>query len=150
MEERTADIRRELDTALRQVEELRSARERQATTVENIIQQQDMYKSLATAETSPGKTTSTPAPPDGSQGSQQTPGRREKETEKVAELEKQLVEVKKEFWEYKVEKNENDRMANESLERTRQEGRPGCGGRGRQLQTAGRAAGRATAGGARL
>ena len=44
LEEKTAEVRQELDTAFRQVEELRTTRERQQLMVENIIQQKEMYR----------------------------------------------------------------------------------------------------------
>ena len=44
LEEKTAEVRQELDTAFWQVEELRTARERQQLMVENIIQQKEMYR----------------------------------------------------------------------------------------------------------
>ena len=49
IEEKTAEVKQELDTALRQIEELRAARERQQLMVENLIQQKEMYKSMANA-----------------------------------------------------------------------------------------------------
>ena len=44
IEEKTAEVKQELDTAIRQIEELRSARERQQLMVENLIQQKEMYR----------------------------------------------------------------------------------------------------------
>ena len=44
IEEKTAKVKQELDTAIRQIEELRSARERQQLMVENLIQQKEMYR----------------------------------------------------------------------------------------------------------
>ena len=47
MEEKTSELRRELETAMQQVEELRAARQRQEVMVESIIVERDMYKSIA-------------------------------------------------------------------------------------------------------
>ena len=47
VEEKTSELRRELETAMQQVEELRAARQRQEVMVESIIVERDMYKSIA-------------------------------------------------------------------------------------------------------
>lgn len=47
VEEKTAELRKELENAMRQLEELRSARQRQETMVESIIIERDTYKTLA-------------------------------------------------------------------------------------------------------
>ena len=49
VEERTADLKKELDDAKEQLEDLTEARRRQEVLVENIILQRDMYKSMAEA-----------------------------------------------------------------------------------------------------
>jgi len=101
LEEKTAEVRQELDTALRQVEELRTARERQQLMVENIIQQKEMYKSMVSGQTSV------------------TPSR-------VGEgnnlkMQKELEEVKKDFAEYKEEKAVNDKMVGETVDKLRED-----------------------------
>jgi nucleoprotein TPR len=96
VQEKTAEVRCELESALRQVDELKSARERQQLMVENIIQQRDLYKSMCGAE----KESSARKPETVSEGPNQ----------KTVLLEKQLEEVRKDFKEYKEEKIENYKM----------------------------------------
>ena len=64
VEEKTADLKRELESVTSNVEELREARRRQETLMDNLVVQRDMYKSMAESNaeqlrTSP-KATSTP------------------------------------------------------------------------------------------
>ena len=68
---------------------MRAARARQEVMVENIIQQRDMYKSMASG---PGAITTSPALA------------KTGDAAKEARLTKELDEVKKDFAEYKVEK----------------------------------------------
>ena len=65
VQEKTAEVRQELDTALRQAEELRSARERQQLMVENIIQQRDLYKSMCANKETPLVSTQQPETTEG-------------------------------------------------------------------------------------
>merc|ERR1712240_743093 len=105
LEEKTAELRQELDTALRQVEELRAARERQQLMVENIIQQRDMYKSMTSG---------------GGQAAVTSPATlKTSDAVKEARLVKELEEIKKDFAEYKVEKATNFKMLNDQLEKMR-------------------------------
>jgi len=106
VEEKTAELRQELDTAMRQVEELRAARARQEVMVENIIQQRDMYKSMASG---PGAITTSPA------------HAKAGDAAKEARLTKELEEVKKDFAEYKVEKATNYKMLNDQVDKMREE-----------------------------
>jgi len=101
LEEKTAEVRQELDTALRQVEELRAARERQQLMVENIIQQKEMYKSMVS-----GQSSSTPT--------------KASEVDKI-KLQKELEEIKKDFTEYKEEKGVNDKMVSETVDKLRED-----------------------------
>ncbi len=48
VEEKTAEMRKELEAAVTQLEELRSGRQRQEAMVESIIIERDMYKNIAT------------------------------------------------------------------------------------------------------
>lgn len=50
VEERTADLKRELDSVKYQLEDLSEARKRQEALVENIVVQRDMYKSMAESQ----------------------------------------------------------------------------------------------------
>ena len=101
LEEKTAEVRQELDTAFRQVEELRTARERQQLMVENIIQQKEMYKSMVS-----GQATVTPT----------KLGEEDKQ-----KLKQELEEVKKDFAEYKEEKGVNIRMVTETGDKLRED-----------------------------
>ena len=110
VEEKTAEVRQELDTALRQVEELRSARERQKLMVENIIQQRDLYKSMCGAGKEAAHTL----------GSKKVETVVNEDSDKrVKEVESQLGEVKKDFAEYKKEKAENYNMLEQDCRKLR-------------------------------
>ena len=64
VEERTADLKKELDTVTEKLEDLTEARRRQEALVENIVMQRDMYKTMAESakeKDSPMMVTSTPA-----------------------------------------------------------------------------------------
>ena len=104
IEEKTAEVKQELDTALRQIEELRTARERQQLMVENLIQQKEMYKSMASAsgQSGPGA------------GSKMVEGDKTK-------LMQELDKVKKDYAEYKEGKAENDKISNELNEKLKED-----------------------------
>ena len=74
--------------------------------MENIIQQRDMYKSMASG---PGAITTSPALA------------KTGDAAKEARLMKELEEVKKDFAEYKVEKATNYKMLNNQVEKMREE-----------------------------
>jgi len=101
----------------RQVEELRSARQRQQLMVENIIQQRDLYKSICASaqKESPGGAAAILV-------AKKTP---EKSSEgkdlRAHELEKKLQELREEFADYKKEKSENCNMLDKELTRMRDE-----------------------------
>ena len=86
---------------------MRAARARQEVMVENIIQQRDMYKSMASG---PGAITTSPAAL-----------AKTGDAAKEARLTKELDEVKKDFAEYKVEKATNYKMLNDQVEKMRDE-----------------------------
>ena len=44
MQEKTSELKQELETAMQQVEELRAARQRQEVMVDSIVVERDMYK----------------------------------------------------------------------------------------------------------
>jgi len=102
IEEKTAEVKQELDTALRQIEELRTARERQQLMVENLIQQKEMYKSMVNTN--------------GSSGSQGKMVEGEKN-----KLLQELERVKKDFAEYKEGKQENDKISSSITEKLRED-----------------------------
>ena len=74
--------------------------------MENIIQQRDMYKSMASG---PGAITTSPAHVKAGDAA------------KEARLTKELEEVKKDFAEYKVEKATNYKMLNDQVDKMREE-----------------------------
>ena len=104
IEEKTAEVKQELDTALRQIEELRAARERQQLMVENLIQQKEMYKSIASASGQPGS----------GAVSKMVEGDKNK-------LLQELEKVKKDYAEYKEGKAENDKISNELNEKLKED-----------------------------
>ena len=106
VEEKTAEVRCELESALRQVDELKSSRERQQLMVENVIQQRDLYKSMCRAEKNIARKPETvPAEP----------------TPKTILLEKQLEELRKDFAEYKQEKIENYNILDKEFKKTKED-----------------------------
>ena len=109
VEEKTAEVRQELDIALRQVEELRAARERQQLTVENIIQQRDLYMSMCAGREQ------LPAAPDKKVESAVGSTDREKA------LKTSLDELKKEFAEYKEEKSANYALLDADYKKVRED-----------------------------
>jgi len=104
IQEKTAEVRQELDTALRQTEELRAARERQQLMVENIIKQRDLYKSMYDSGSSNVGATSDMPQQEAVNKSQPDTANY---TEKISSLEKELADVKNEFSEYKQDKRDN-------------------------------------------
>ena len=50
VEERTADLKKELDSVREQLEQLAEARRRQEALVENIVVQRDMYKTMVESQ----------------------------------------------------------------------------------------------------
>ena len=112
IEEKTAEVRQELDTALRQAEELRAARERQNNMVDNIIKQRDLYKSMAVGKKEPSAVSLT-----ASSGSQQIIS--EEAAMKIEKLTEELEEAKKDLAEYKKEKGENYKMLEKDCSKLR-------------------------------
>ena len=100
----------------RQVEELRSARQRQQLMVENIIQQRDLYKSMCAAGQKEPAASAAAA-----LSAKKTPEKSEDKDQRVQELEKQLQEVREEFADYKKEKSENYNMLDRDLHKMRDE-----------------------------
>lgn len=133
VEEKTAELKRELEMASAQVEELRAARQRQEVMVESIINERDMYKSIATGggtEPMPSApmATSTPgAPLKSGDATISSPSPAKTKTpyheleKKAISAEASLAEVKKEFDLYREEKCENLRMIEDELKKTREE-----------------------------
>ena len=127
VEERTADLKKELDDAKEQLEDLTEARRRQEVLVENIILQRDMYKSMAEAGPKEPSTStlntplasSTPAL-GASKKHVSSPGSTQAEV-RAAKAEAALEEIKKDFDVYREEKCNHEKMLDEALETARTE-----------------------------
>ena len=126
VEERTADLKKELDDAKEQLEDLTEGRRRQEVLVENIILQRDMYKSMAEAGPKDQPSTlntplasSTPTL-GASNKSMSSPGSTQAEV-RAAKTEAALEEIKKDFDVYREEKCNHEKMLDEALESARAE-----------------------------
>ena len=101
VEERTADLKKELDDVKEQLEDLSDARRRQEILVENIVVQRDMFKAMAESrDSNTSMVTSTPAPNAG--GNQhktptKSPGLQSQAEVRAARAEAALDEIKKDF-----------------------------------------------------
>ena len=102
IEEKTAEVKHELELVLGQIEELKTARERQQLMFDNLIQQKEMYKTMAQSGGQAGAGASV----------QMVEGDKSK-------LMQELEKVKKDYAEYKEGKAENDKIANEITEKLR-------------------------------
>ena len=138
VEEKTADLKKELDNVTSRVEELREARRRQETLMDNLVVQRDMYKSMAESNAeqlraSP-KMTSTPSvnstamrSSKDQQQEQSTPTRGQDKNAyrdlevRASKAEAALSEVKKDFDIYREEKCEHEKMITEMLDKTRED-----------------------------
>ena len=136
VEQKTADLKRELENVTSRVEELREARRRQETLMDNLVVQRDMYKSMAEsnaeqlraspkATSTPGISTMRSTKEQNLDLSTPTKGQdknvyREMEVRAV-KAEAALTEVKKDFDVYREEKCENEKMITEMLDKTREE-----------------------------
>ncbi len=133
LDEKTEELRKELERAAKQVEELRGARQRQEVIVESIIMERDMYKSMVSTGHQQSqqpqdvsmipKATSTPAT---GLATQQTPSPKSRTTtyqdleKRAIAAEAKLEELTKDFDEYRIEKKGNDELLNKELKETRE------------------------------
>ena len=136
VEEKTSQLKHELEAVRGEVEELREARRRQEVLADNLIVQRDMYKTLVeTKEPAAAAAAAAPHPPvvatPGQPAATSTPGTagspaksmnayREMEV-RSAKAESALAAIQKEFGIYREEKCENERIISEQLEETRKE-----------------------------
>ena len=132
VEEKTADLKHELDNVVSRVEELREARRRQETLMDNLVVQRDMYKSMAESNAeqlraSP-KATSTPGMAAAKSANEQTTPTKGIDKNAFRDLEVRaskaetaLAEIRKDFDVYREEKCENEKMITEMLDKTREE-----------------------------
>lgn len=120
------ELRDELESAQREVENLKESRERQREMVQAIVNQRDMYRTLlAQATPLPGDSSFSPT----RSGRRDTRGEGEDMTDspggaggvEMAEVKKELEDVKEQFAAYKKEKSTNDSMLQQQLEKLREE-----------------------------
>jgi nucleoprotein TPR len=116
-----------LESAQREVENLKESRERQREMVQAIVNQRDMYRTLlAQATPLPGDTSLSPVRSGrrgaGGEGKDisYSPGCAEK-AEELVEVKKELEESQEQFAAYKKEKMTNDSMLQEQLDKLREE-----------------------------
>ena len=120
------ELRDELESAQQEVENLKESRERQREMVQAIVNQRDMYRTLlAQATPLPGDSSFSPV----RSGRRGTGGEGEDMTDspggvggaEMAEVKKELEDVKEQFAAYKKEKSTNDSMLQEQLDKLREE-----------------------------
>lgn len=115
-----------MESAQKEVENLKESRERQREMVQAIVNQRDMYRTLlAQATPLPGDTSLSPS------RSRRGAGGEVKDVTnspggdwggEAAEYKKELEEVKEQFAAYKKEKSTNDSMLQQQLDKIREEG----------------------------
>lgn len=118
VDEKTKELKDELDAVKSQLTELTTARERQEALMTNLVHQRDMYRTLLTqqspkAESKPDRRSQTPQPSDGSN---------EKLNKLQQELEqsrKEVMTLKKEHEEYRLEKAKNDKLIKDDYDNLR-------------------------------
>ncbi|XP_041484562.1 nucleoprotein TPR-like isoform X2 [Lytechinus variegatus] len=130
LQSKTADLKKQLDEAIEELDDMRSARSRQTEMVESIVRQRDMYRVLLAQTgasppplpTSPFTTPNQKSPhkksPLVTTASQKSPGLllpSDQETKKAFDT------LQTEFDTYRREKGENERMLNDQLETLRKE-----------------------------
>nr|XP_045610228.1 nucleoprotein TPR-like [Procambarus clarkii] len=116
VDEKTKELKEELDAAKSQLKELSAARERQETMMENLVHQRDMYRTLLTQQTpkAGGKPTSpTPEPSGISQDEVK------KLHESLEKSKKEVNTLKREHEDYRAEKSKNDKMMQDEYENLR-------------------------------
>ncbi|XP_077991395.1 nucleoprotein TPR-like [Glandiceps talaboti] len=125
-----AELNDRLGKALEEIDELRTARNRQAEMVEGIVRQRDMYRVLLAQK---GDTPITPMPllVSGSpsplamstpaQASQISPASMATDSTAAIEAKAALGQLQAEFENYKKEKGESEKMLNEQLDKMREE-----------------------------
>ncbi|XP_075689568.1 nucleoprotein TPR isoform X2 [Rhinoderma darwinii] len=125
-----SDLRRELDMALLELEQLRENRQHQMHMVESIARQRDMYRILlaqTTGVTLPAadeaSMTSTPRKSPGSSQLPSTPAPTilVSESSEATEAKAALKQLKEVFEYYRKEKAENDRMLNDQNEKLQEQ-----------------------------
>ena len=116
------ELHTQLETALKEIENLKDARERQKEMVQAIVNQRDMYRTLlAQATPIPGETSSLSS-------SQGHSGRRSLDNEerdvltaREEEAKKALNELREQFTAYRKEKAENDSILQQQIDKLRDE-----------------------------
>lgn len=125
-----SDLKRELDMALSELDQLRENRQHQMHVVESIVRQRDMYRILlaqTTGVTLPaGDETSMTSTPRKSPGASQltstpAPVVLVSESTEATEAKAALKQLKEVFDSYRKEKSENDRMLNDQNEKLQEQ-----------------------------
>ncbi|XP_069823533.1 nucleoprotein TPR isoform X2 [Dendropsophus ebraccatus] len=125
-----SDLRRELDMALSELEQLRENRQHQMHMVDSIVRQRDMYRILlaqTTGVTLPAgedvSLTSTPRKSPGASQLTSTPAPTVliSDSSEATEAKAALKQLKEVFENYRKEKAENDRMLNEQNEKLQEQ-----------------------------
>ncbi|XP_070555151.1 nucleoprotein TPR-like [Ptychodera flava] len=125
-----AELNERLDKAIEEIDELRSARNRQAEIVEGIVRQRDMYRVLLTQKgdnvvplMTPSSTSpiavSTPAAPSMMSSTNADIDNAADTT--AVEATAALKQLQIEFDQYRKEKSESEKMLNENLEKMREQ-----------------------------
>ncbi|XP_064626009.1 nucleoprotein TPR-like [Lineus longissimus] len=121
---KTSELKKELDVALEELNDIRAARTRQAEMVESIVRQRDMYRVLL------AQTSTTPIPSSPFQTS--TPARRAPASpavqsdspatdKRLKEATSAIKDLQEELATYKKERANNEKLLNDQLDKTRQE-----------------------------
>ncbi|XP_025109062.1 nucleoprotein TPR-like isoform X2 [Pomacea canaliculata] len=124
---RVVELQKQLEEATKELDDLRSARSRQAEMVEAIVRQRDMYRVLlqqgSMSPISPSLPPLTSTPAQGALASpllSQAPPLVSVDTEKkLQEVQMALKELQAEYSTYRKEKLENEKILNEQLEKCR-------------------------------
>lgn len=112
-----------MDTALREIEDLHKARDRQKEMVQAIVNQRDMYRTLLAQNTplpgdSPRAKRLSGRPDMSVETDSATAGNRGTTEDDQA---KELKEVREQFEAYRKEKAENDKILSQQLDKMREE-----------------------------
>lgn len=119
------ELHLELESALKEVENLKESRERQKEMVQAIVNQRDMYRTLlAQATPLPGDTTASLSRSYSEGRSLEGAGPGEDRREPAGaeeEMRKELEETREQFEAYKKEKEKNNAMLLQQLDKLRDE-----------------------------
>ena len=119
------ELQEQYETAVRELEAMKESTDRQKEMVQAIINQRDMYRTLLAQSTPlPGDSPGQPRPrrpSRGREGGMEEVDAGGEVSEKESETKRELAEVKEQFEAYKKEKETNDAMLQQQLEKLREE-----------------------------